>query len=296
MGIFRFRIGAKLGLSAGIGVTLVGAMVVAQQLSDSSVTKASLAAHNQSAIRKDLNSARAMILTAQNARRDMLLAEHTEDADKALARMAQAGKDGQKLLDDAAQRMVSLPNRERAQKLKAAFSTYLAAVNEQADAHKSILAVQRKQYESAANWNKAYEAIAGSPLLAQAQNRQQIDTLLREAQSLMKDSRIGFWRFNGSARKEIRRRGGAGGRQIREGPQAHSRARERQADPCGDRPATNGAGAASGQHREHPEKHRTQAAARARSHRAGTGPDGRVDRRRTRSGGTSVGGRRGGSR
>jgi methyl-accepting chemotaxis protein len=194
-GGIKLRISSKLAISAGLGVILVAGMVLNQEFSNSDIAKSNNAADSQVTIRGEVNNARGMMLTAQTARRDMLLAEQVADADKALDRLKRAGETGQAHLDAAVKRVVRAENRERLLRLKGVFENYVAAVNEQGQVHKVVIAVMRKQYESANKWNKAYDSIMNSSALTNASNRRELETTLRDALSFMKDSRIGFWRF-----------------------------------------------------------------------------------------------------
>ncbi|MCZ0211990.1 hypothetical protein OZK63_42270, partial [Streptomyces sp. UMAF16] len=66
---------------------------------------------------------------------------------------------------------------------------------DQAVAHKQVIALRRKQIESAAKWNRAYDTVMSSQALVASPRRSEIENDLREALTGMKDSRIGFWRY-----------------------------------------------------------------------------------------------------
>ncbi|WP_229266639.1 methyl-accepting chemotaxis protein [Leptospira sp. severe_002] len=191
----NIRIGTKLGVSAGLTVVLVAGMLINEQISKSQVAELMAAAETQLAIRGAVNSGRASIINTQVARRDILLAETTPDADKAIERLKKHGEEGQAFLDAAFKRMLRQENRDRMARLKSSFDAYIAAVMDQAVAHKQVIALRRKQIESAAKWNRAYDTVMSSQALVASPRRSEIENDLREALTGMKDSRIGFWRY-----------------------------------------------------------------------------------------------------
>src|SRR5258708_20392409 len=107
MSKFKFRIGAKLGLSAGIGVLLVGVMLTSQMIGGSSVASSSgdaIAQRMLSQIATDMkDSGRGMMLGL----RDLRLAQNAEDAEKATA-MAQARPESAPKPPNAAPNLIPL--------------------------------------------------------------------------------------------------------------------------------------------------------------------------------------------
>src|SRR4051812_22317962 len=101
MSKFKFRIGAKLGLSAGIGVLLVGVMLTTQIIGGSSVASSSagaIAQRSLSQIATDMKaSARGMMLGV----RDLRLAHTLEEAQKASAYLQARGESVAKYANEA---------------------------------------------------------------------------------------------------------------------------------------------------------------------------------------------------
>src|SRR5882757_5272472 len=125
MSKFKFRIGAKLGLSAGIGVLLVGAMLTTQMIGGSSVASSSGDAITQrmlSQIATDMkDSARGMMLGV----RDLRLAQTAEDAQKAAGMVQARGESVAKHADEALKLIHLAENRERVEKVKTLAGNYI---------------------------------------------------------------------------------------------------------------------------------------------------------------------------
>src|SRR5712672_3470222 len=85
MSKFTFRIGARLGLSAGIGVLLVGAMLTTQMIGGSSVASSSGDAITQRTLSQIATDIKASARGEMLGIRDIRLSQNTADADKALA-------------------------------------------------------------------------------------------------------------------------------------------------------------------------------------------------------------------
>src|SRR3979409_1815119 len=125
MSKFKFRIGAKLGLSAGIGVLLVGVMLTNQMIGESSVASSSgdaIAQRRLSQIATDRkDSARGMMLGV----RDLRLAQSAEDEQKAMVMVQARGESVAKHAGEAL-KLIHLPeNRERVAKVKTLSSNYI---------------------------------------------------------------------------------------------------------------------------------------------------------------------------
>src|SRR4051794_16862388 len=154
MSKFKFRIGAKLGLSAGIGVLLVGVMLTTQIIGGSSVASSNgdaIAQRVLSQIATDVkDSARGMMLGV----RDLRLAQTSEDAEKAMA-MAQARADSAAKHGDDALKLIHLPeNRERVEKIKSLTVGYVGIGKDIGAAKAEIFAITVKRQENGDAWRK----------------------------------------------------------------------------------------------------------------------------------------------
>src|SRR5215475_14126659 len=75
---WKLGIGAKLGVTSGLGVLLVAAMVISQQISGDSINAATRSALNQEAIAKGVIEVKASLRGMQMALRDLRLTKDTE--------------------------------------------------------------------------------------------------------------------------------------------------------------------------------------------------------------------------
>ena len=141
MSKFKFRIGAKLGISAAIGVLLVGIMLISQKIGGTSVADSSRAALEQrtlSQIAIDMKaSARGMMLGV----RDLRLAQTPEELQKASTYLQARGDSVAKFVNEAL-KLVHLPeNRERVEKIKSLAAIYVGIGREIGAAKTEIFAM-----------------------------------------------------------------------------------------------------------------------------------------------------------
>jgi HAMP domain-containing protein len=123
---FKFRIGTKLAISAGIGIVLVASMILNQQLSAGSVEQAMAKAATQQSILQAASGVLVDMKNNQVAVRDIRLAKLPEDAKKLLAAARAREEEMQKLLDAAIAKVARPENRERLQKAKKLAADYVA--------------------------------------------------------------------------------------------------------------------------------------------------------------------------
>src|SRR5258708_14178825 len=185
MSKFKFRIGAKLGLSAGIGVLLVGVMLTTQMIGGSSVASSSgdaIAQRMLSQIATDMkDSGRGMMLGV----RDLRLAQNSEEAEKATA-MVQARGDAVTKHANEALKLIHLPeNRERVEKIKSLTAGYIGVGKDIGAAKTEIFASTVKRQENGDVWRKQY-ALAGKALEAlKSPKASEIERALYEAAALV---------------------------------------------------------------------------------------------------------------
>jgi methyl-accepting chemotaxis protein len=194
MSKFKFRIGAKLGLSAGIGVLLVGVMLTNQMIGGSSVGRSSEDAITQrmlSQIATDMkDSARGMMLGV----RDLRLAQTVEDAEKAAIMVQARGESVTKHANDAL-KLIHLPeNRERVEKVKNLADSYIGIGKDISAAKAEIFATTVKRQENGDAWRKQYAA-AGKALEASKSKAGEVERSLFEAAALFDNARTAGWRY-----------------------------------------------------------------------------------------------------
>ncbi|MBV8836065.1 MAG: HAMP domain-containing protein [Alphaproteobacteria bacterium] len=192
---FKLRIGAKLAISAAVGVCLVGGMLVNQMIGSASVQTSHEAAIAQRALSQFGSeikaSARGMMLGA----RDLRLAETPADLEKALAtaRTREASIEQSAV---EALKIIHLPeNRERIEKTKALATTYLGHASEIANAKKTIFDIVTARQENGDAWRKALVAWTEAARASKSPKTGELDQSMREVASTFDDARTAGWRF-----------------------------------------------------------------------------------------------------
>jgi methyl-accepting chemotaxis protein len=192
---FKFRIGTKLGLSAGIGVLVVAAMVTNQQWSDSSIEAGSNFVAKQSKITEDGIEAKASLRGMQLGVRDIRLAQSPEQLKAAVESVVARHKAAVEFVDDSLSLVTRPENRERLNKIKGLIEEYFAAGNDIAKLTQQRLELQASRNNNAVEWGKIFDGVLSSPVLANLTNRHEVEAGLREADTVFLQSRSASWRF-----------------------------------------------------------------------------------------------------
>ncbi|MGP0092211.1 MAG: methyl-accepting chemotaxis protein [Xanthobacteraceae bacterium] len=127
---FKFRIGTKLAVSAGIGIVLVAGMMLNQQLSAGSVEQAMEKATAQQSVLQATSEILVDVQRTQLAVRDIRLAKSPEEAKKFLTAVHARAEEMQKLLDSAIPKLVRPDNRERLQRARTLAGDYSAGAGD----------------------------------------------------------------------------------------------------------------------------------------------------------------------
>jgi methyl-accepting chemotaxis protein len=127
--LLDMRIGTKLGISSGLAIALVAAMIVIQLRGNAVVRSANERAAVQQTIVKDAVDAVASIRGMQIAVRDMRLARTGDDLDKAGDTLKTRQQSATRLADEMLRLSTSRENRERIEKLKGLVGDYARHAN-----------------------------------------------------------------------------------------------------------------------------------------------------------------------
>jgi methyl-accepting chemotaxis protein len=131
-----FRIGAKLAVSAGLGVLLVGGMLATQQIGDRAVAQLHAAADDQQAATVNILLAANHLRMMQLQLREVRLSITPTEMDQALDRLRASTRSASRHLDVAEVQTERAEDRERLQRLVALSASYAGIVNELATAQK----------------------------------------------------------------------------------------------------------------------------------------------------------------
>jgi hypothetical protein len=112
---FKFSIGTKLALSAGVGVVLTVAMVVNQQVGGSTTTNFIAAANLQQTITAEAIDAKASLRGMQVGVRDLRLARTAAEVQKAVANIESRQVSANGFVDSLLRELTVAEVRERVQ-------------------------------------------------------------------------------------------------------------------------------------------------------------------------------------
>ncbi len=206
----NFNIGTKLGVSAGLGVLLVAAMLGNQQMSTGSITAFNAAAYSQQKTADEALAAGTAIRAMQVATRDMRLANTPDGIDQALTALRRYSGEAAGLMENAAARAVLPENRDRMKRVIALTGDYVTSVAAMGAAKKEEMAVGGARKLIGGIWAKPMDAVLALPTLAAAANSRQIETALSRATAQFLDARLASWRYAATSEADVIQRMTAG--------------------------------------------------------------------------------------
>jgi methyl-accepting chemotaxis protein len=191
----RMRIGTKLGISAGLGVVLVIAIIVNEQIGNNAVERQSAIAQRQQAIALEVANAERLLRRAQLAGRDLRIARKPDQIDSVRAELQQiavAGEERLAALEKDAQRA---DTRERFVNIRRLFRDYFAALMDVGNLQNEILDLFAERDKVASKWSLGVNIVVNAPELAFTANGKDVEFDVYEAASAFKEARIAAWRY-----------------------------------------------------------------------------------------------------
>jgi methyl-accepting chemotaxis protein len=199
MAKFNFRIGAKLGLTAGIGVVLVGGMLANQLLGNQSIAILSRWVVINTSNKANAQTADSAILRAQLSAMEITAAPSADQLDMNLqalrTNLAQAGTE----IDAAAERAIRAEAKQMYRDMKTFIDTSLAAGTELATARAAVLAGLNARNQASEAWDQVLGQLLKSPSLTGSPNHLGIEANLRDAAASFNAARADGWRFAATA-------------------------------------------------------------------------------------------------
>ncbi len=191
----KMRIGTKLGISAGLGVVLVAAMIVNEQSGTSAVERQNAIAQRQQAVALEVANAERLLRRAQLAGRDLRAARKSDEINAIRTELQQimvAGEERLAALEKDSQRA---ENRERFGKIRKLFKDYVAALTDLGNHQNEILELFTERDKVASKWSRGVNIVVNSPELAFTANGKDVEFDVYEAASAFKEARIAAWRY-----------------------------------------------------------------------------------------------------
>ena len=195
MARFNFRIGTKLGITAGIGVVLVGGMLINQLLGNWSISELSTMVIVNTANAANAKAAETAMLRAQFAAREIGLALSPDALEATLRSLNESTAEAGEQAAAAGQRARRPQVKELYRDLKASIEGYAAMASELAAAQRAAIAGAVAGREANDVWMRAFEALQDSPRLAAVANRYAIEARLRESSTSLNAARAAAWRY-----------------------------------------------------------------------------------------------------
>jgi methyl-accepting chemotaxis protein len=184
-----------LGLTAGIGVLLVGGMLGNQLYGNQSITAATQLVISNYLNKSNAQSAETGIVRAQLAARGVGSARSTAELDESMRDFRASGTAAIAQVDSALTRVTRPQVIALYQGIKSQLEEYMALGSELAAAQKASLDALDASTHATEAWNKDLEQLLSSPLLAGSANRLGIEVDLRDAGMLFSSARAALWRF-----------------------------------------------------------------------------------------------------
>lgn len=206
MSRFQFRIGAKLAVSAGIGVLLVLAMIgnqarvnwLGRQLAETVETSEAL----QRAAAEAETALRHVVVTD----REIRLATTQEAINGILTDVERHIVNGNKAYDLALATAKVPGDRTDFDLAKATFNDYAATAKELGRLQQTIIGLREQQIELGVEWSRKLEVLFQSSLIVAEENRISFVRAVRGADSAFQQARFESWsRFTRSDEDQMRR-------------------------------------------------------------------------------------------
>jgi methyl-accepting chemotaxis protein len=195
MAQFNFRIGTKLGLTAGIGVVLVGGMLANQLYGNRSIATLSTLVIANFSNKSNAQTTDTGMMRAQLAIRDIVAARSAAEIDESLRGFTVTVTDASAQIEAAGNRATRPHIIELYRGIKILLDGYLALGSELAAAQKGTIDAALAGRQANEAWTKALAPLLGSPAAADLPGNPGIEANLREAQSAFNGARAAAWRF-----------------------------------------------------------------------------------------------------
>ncbi|MDB5601290.1 MAG: putative methyl-accepting chemotaxis receptor/sensory transducer [Xanthobacteraceae bacterium] len=191
----KLRIGAKLAISASVGVLLVAAMI-ANQIRVNQVNKGNDARITASQeLQKSIMSADVAARRIVIMNRDSRAASKADEVDSAVQRMNAFAKEGQQALDAALAKADVPAIRDMLTKTKGLFDQYVASLLEVAAEQKIFITDMQGQSAQGREWSDKLAEFMALPALAKEAKNDDIVRTIDKAESSFRQARLLFWSF-----------------------------------------------------------------------------------------------------
>jgi methyl-accepting chemotaxis protein len=191
----KFRIGTKLGLSAGLGVLMVAGMAANQYLTNREVLDESELAMRRARLTEEVLETKASVRGMVIAGREVRLAQTSEQLKAAVESLSEKLKSAQERADTALSLTLSGENRDRLNKIKGLIADYMSVAMDNAHLSEQRLVLQDNRSHDADEWTKILNTVLSSPALGNLANHHDVEAGLHEADYFYLLARNASWRY-----------------------------------------------------------------------------------------------------
>jgi methyl-accepting chemotaxis protein len=195
MRTFNFRIGTKLGMTAGVGVILVAGMLGNEIVGNQQIAESTFLVTVNASNRANAQAADTAIARARIAIREIESADTNEQLAKAMAGMRANIAEAGTQIEAAAKRATRQVMRDFYGQTRTLIDDYLAVCTELAAVQKTVIDAVTQRNQAVVVWTKAFDQLSASPALAAASNRRDIELMLRDALASFNAAHGAGWRF-----------------------------------------------------------------------------------------------------
>jgi methyl-accepting chemotaxis protein len=206
MSFVKFSVSAKLAVASGISLLLVVGMVVNEHLSSAGLERAYADALRQQKVVENATASATAIRQAEVAMRDTRLAGTSAQVQSGLGILLGAAADGRERME-AARRLSSDPaSQQRMDEVAAMFDDFATRSTSFATVRNEYLNQQTVLAQAAGRWNKGWEQLEATLGYVTLDNREEVESNLREGARLFMDARNAFWDLTTSGDFKLERR------------------------------------------------------------------------------------------
>ena len=192
---FNFKIGTKLGITAGIGVVLVAGMLANQIIGNQSIEQSSKLVVINTANRANAQAAEAAMLRAQISAQDIGSVAAPDRLQASLQALQDHLAAAAKEVDAARQRATRAVAREMYGEIRTLIDKAAAAGTDYAKAQADVLAKVAARGQASEAWERSFPKLLTNPSLAASPNHFSLEAELRAADAALAAVRAASWHF-----------------------------------------------------------------------------------------------------
>ncbi|MDC7788534.1 methyl-accepting chemotaxis protein [Rhodoplanes sp. TEM] len=192
----RLRVGAKLTLSAMVGIALVSVLVGNVFFSGRDTIAATETALTRQKLIQDAGRAQVAFEQMRVSYREIKMARSKGEVDTALKSFRETAAEAARYLGDMRGAVLLKENLDRIDRAASLISAYDKAVEEIGRLQEKIFELWVARDQVLGVWNKSFDAFVGSKVLEAQPNGADVEALVRQADSVSKTARIVSWRYD----------------------------------------------------------------------------------------------------